>query len=145
MKKHICAAAAAVTLAGAVSAAAATAQAATAAPAASATTITLIGVTKANTRVPHGGVEVDVIDNQAGKAIGAGSLVCHVTSEKAPPKCAVSLNLPGGYLFFSVTGTKTGAAGLLAAGTGKYAGTTGKIVATGISKTRTRVVVTLHK
>jgi hypothetical protein len=145
MKQHVIAAAAAVTLAGAVTAAAIPlAQAATAAAPAT-TTITLVTVTKANTRVPHGGVEVDVIENQSGTAIGADSLVCHVSSPKSPPKCAVSLSLPGGYLFFAVTATKTGAGGPLVAGTGRYAHTTGKVVATGISRTKTKVVVTLHR
>lgn len=146
MKQHLIAAAAAVTLAGAVSAAAIPlAQAATAAGPAATTTLTFQGVTKANTRVPNGGVEVDVVRNLSGAAIGADSLVCHVTSRKAPPKCAVSFSLPGGYLFFSVTATKTGAAGPEVGGTGKYAHTTGSIVATGISATKTKVVVTLHR
>jgi hypothetical protein len=149
MKQHVIAAAAAVTLAGAVSAAViplaqgATA-AAGAAPAAT-TTLTFQGVTKSNVRVPKGGVEVDVIRKLSGTAIGAGSLVCHVINPKAPPKCAVSFNLPGGYLFFSVTGTKTGAAGPEVGGTGKYAHTTGNVVATDISQTKTKVVVTLHR
>jgi hypothetical protein len=145
MKQHVIAAAAALTLAGAVTTAAIPlAQASTAAGPATTTTLTLLSVTKSNVRVPHGGVEIDVIQNQAGKAIGAGSLVCRVLNPKAPPKCAVSVNLAGGYLFFSVTGTKTGAAGPEVAGTGKYAHTTGSVFATNVSQTKTKVVVTLH-
>jgi hypothetical protein len=146
MKQHVIAAAAAITLAGAVSAAAIpVAQAATAAAPAATTTLTFQGVTKSNVRVPKGGVEVDVVRNLAGKAVGADSLVCHVSGPKAPPKCAVSFSLPGGYLFFAVTATKTGAAGSEVAGTGRYAHTTGGIVATGISATKTKVVITLHR
>jgi hypothetical protein len=145
MKQHVIAAAAAITLAGAVTTAAIPlAQAATAAKPAATTTLTLLSVTKSNVRVPHGGVEIDIIKNQAGTAIGAGSLVCRVLNPKAPPKCAVSVNLPGGYLFFSVTGTKTGATGPEVAGTGRYAHTTGSVTATNVSQTKTKVVVTLH-
>jgi hypothetical protein len=110
----------------------------------SSTTIRLISTAKSQTRFTGGGVEVDVDKNAAGKVVGADSLICRVASRTAPPKCAATISLAKGDLFFTVTGTRTGATGRLVRGTGAYARDSGKITATNITATKTQVVIKLH-
>jgi hypothetical protein len=133
-------------VAGALTAAAVPlAQAAPNSPNSPTTTIRLISVTKAMTRIPSGGVEVDVDQNSGGRVVGADSLICHVVPPSRQPKCAVSIDLAGGDLFFVVTGTRTGAAGRFVGGTGRYAGDSGTVTATNTSATKSRVVIRLHR
>lgn len=134
----------ALALAGGVGAMVAPAAQAAASPAHSShTTITLISTTKSNVRVPNGGVEVDVDKTTAGKVVGADSLVCHAAGKSV--SCAVTIYLAKGALFFVAKPTKSGAAGHLVAGTGRYAKDTGgTVTATGMSATKTRVVIKLH-
>lgn len=119
------------------------AQAAATAPATA--TIRVTAVTKATVKVPFGIVETDVVENGAARIVGAASLICRGTGPTSPPHCAATLDLSRGDLFFTVTGTKSGAAGRLAKGTGSYAGMRGSIVATSESATKTRLVIKLHK
>ena len=132
----------AVTIAGGI--AAAVQPAAQAAGTSHHTVIRLTSISKDMTRVPIGGVEVDV-DKSGGKVIGADTLICRVVSKKKPPKCAATVDLSGGVLLFTATPTKTGAVGRLTGASGKYAGSTGSIRATSESPTRTKVVIRLSK
>jgi hypothetical protein len=109
------------------------------------TTIRLESVTKATTKIPFGIIEADIDKNGAGKVVGADSLVCRGTSPSSPPKCAVSVDLAKGDLFFVVTGTRSGAAGRVVGGTGVYAKYSGTVTATTVSATRTEVVIKLRK
>jgi hypothetical protein len=109
------------------------------------TTIRFVSVTKATTKIPIGIVEADIDKNAAGKTIGADSLICRGTSPSKPPKCAVTVDLAKGDLFFAVTGTRSGTVGKLVGGTGRYARHSGTVTATQVSPTRTRVVIRLRK
>jgi hypothetical protein len=106
-------------------------------------TITLLSVTKARTKIPDGVIVADVDKNSRGIIIGADSRICHLSGPQAKPKCAVSIDLGQGDLFFAVTATKAGVSGRLAGGTGRYARSSGTMVATGLSATRARLVITL--
>jgi hypothetical protein len=106
-------------------------------------TITLLSVTKARTKIPDGVIVTDVDKNSRGIIIGADSRICHVYGPVAKPQCAVTIDLGHGDLFFAVTATKAGVSGRLAGGTGRYAGSSGTMVVTDLSATRARLVITL--
>jgi hypothetical protein len=109
------------------------------------TTIRFASATEATTKIPFGIIEADIDKNGAGKVVGADSLICRGTSPSKPPKCAVSVDLANGDLFFAVTGTQSGTTGRLVGGTGAYAKHSGTVTATQLSPTRTRVVIKLRK
>jgi hypothetical protein len=109
------------------------------------TTIRFLSVTKATTKIPFGIIEADIDKNGAGKVIGADTLICRGTSPSKPPKCAVSVDLAKGDLFFAVTGTQSGTTGRLVGRTGVYAKYSGTVTAIQLSATRTRVVIKLRK
>ncbi len=91
--------------------------------------------------VPTGGVEIDLVENAAGKVVGADSLVCRGGAD-GPPKCGVTISLPAGNVFASATGTSSGAAGTVVGGTGHYTGIRGTIVAKNLTQTKTRITLT---
>lgn len=107
------------------------------------TTIHLVSLQVSAKMIPTAILETDK-DENAGKVAGADGLICLLPARKFGA-CVAAINLAKGALFFEGAPTKTGAAGKIVGGTGKYAGAAGTLVATSTSATRTLLVIKLRK
>jgi hypothetical protein len=108
------------------------------------TTIRLVALQVTQDMISTANIESDRDETAAGKVIGADGFVCLLPGHK-PGSCAAVINLTAGALFFSGKASKTGAAGKIVDGTGKYAGATGTAVATNKSAAKTLIVIRLRK
>jgi hypothetical protein len=114
------------------------------AQAAHTTTIRLVSIQVTAKMIPTAVLESDKDETAGGKVAGADGLVCLVPARKFGA-CVAAINLTKGALFFEGAPTRTGAAGKIVGGTGRYAGAAGTLVATNASATKTFLVIKLSK
>ena len=100
-----------------------------------ATTIVAVKLTHEQWVYPRGGYVIVAAARIAGSAAGSVAIDCRT---HATPTCLALLDLPGGSLDLAVSLSSGGGGhGSVLAGTGRYAGATGRFVARDISNTST--------
>jgi hypothetical protein len=85
--------------------------------------------------------EQDTDVNKSGKVIGFDMVYLTVNPKTGKGKGTFSFVTRGGFIYGAFRLTKTGAAGTITGGTGRYAGAMGTIVAKTLTKTRTAVTL----
>ncbi len=106
-----------------------------------ATSIVAVKLTDERWVYPPGGYVIVAAARIAGRGAGSAAIDCRV---HATPTCLALLDLPGGSLDLAVTlNSGGGGHGSVLAGTGRYAGATGRFAAHDLSNTSTVVRLSL--